>query len=118
RQCECETNRSTGRRCRWSVFQQQSSDQSDAEKADNFNRHVGSGVIGRKAIPVPVGNVRGDCRKNSGDENETDPAAETFNPSLRKKENNKDGFEKFSRKLDAQQLAKCKLSGWMIKQHS
>src|SRR5205085_5896694 len=105
---------STGRRCRRSISQDESSDQTDAEKADNLNRHVGNGVTGREAIPVPVGDVRGDCSKNSGRENEPDSTAKTFDPGLSKKKHNKDGFEEFGRKLDAQQLAECKLSGWMI----
>ena len=61
--------------------------------------------MGREAIPVPVWNVRGYRSKNSCDENKSDSASKTFDVGLSKKENNKDGFEKFGGKLDAQQLA-------------
>src|SRR5437870_12378221 len=68
-----------------SPFRQQcGSDKGRPEKADNFNKHIGSDVIGREAIPVPVRNVGGDCRKNSSDENKADSAAKTFDPGLSK----------------------------------
>ena len=43
----------------------------DENEADDLDQYITGGVDARKAIPVPVPNIDGYGRNNSGDQNET-----------------------------------------------
>ena len=99
---------------RSALSQDQTSDDADAEEADNVDDHVSNCVSFREAIPIPVGNVGRDGRENAGDEDEADTADEIVDPALSEKEDDEDGFEKVGGELNSQQSAKGELSSRRI----
>ena len=95
---------------RSALSQDQTSDDADAEEADNLDEHVSNRVSLREAIPIPVGNVGRDGCENAGDEDEADAADEIVDPGLSEKEDDEDGFEKVRGELNSQQSDKDDLS--------
>ncbi len=93
-------------RLRGRLPQNQCSNNTNAQKADDLDEHVAGGVNTRKAIPVPIGNVGRDGGEYSGNQNEADSAEETRDARLDEEEHDEDRFEQFGAEFDSEPFAK------------
>jgi hypothetical protein len=90
-----------------SISQHECRDQSDAQKTNQLDEHVGRNVALRKAIPVPIRNICRDRGQDSRHGNEAHPPTERGKTSLREQEHGENGLGQFSGKFNAEPTPKC-----------
>ena len=93
------------------LWQDERGSNSHKKEADDLYEHVTGGVKARKAVPVPVGNVRRDGRQDSGNEHKTHPTGKAHNVRLHQKEHDQDGFDQLGAKFDPEPFAKHERPG-------